>query len=144
MSSWRAAGSLVVHKMLGELSYEGLFEPVPDGDGWLLEFPTAAYRFRARRGAFESWHVEPGSATRDGEPAHDPRVLVIDARQRLGLTGLRLADVLAELTATVTNEPTRLAAAPTATATRRSPAPSSRCAGSPCTANTPRSAVSTS
>lgn len=114
MSSWRAAGSLVVHKMLGELSYEGLFEPVPDGDGWLLEFPGAAYRFRARRGAFESWHVEPGSATREGEPAHDPRVLVIDARKRLGLTGLRLADVLAELTATVTNEATRLATAPSA------------------------------
>lgn len=115
MSSWRAAGSLVVHKMLGELSYEGLFEPVPDGDGWLLEFPGARYRFLARRGAFESWHVEPGSATRDGEPAHDPRVLVVDARQRLGLTGLRLADVLAELTATVTNEATRLATAPNAT-----------------------------
>jgi siderophore synthetase component len=114
MSSWRAAGSLVVHKMLGELSYEGLLEPVPDGEGWLLELPAAAYRFRARRGAFDSWHVEPGSATRDGVPAHDPRVLVVDARKRLGLTGLRLADVLAELTATVTNEAARLARAPTA------------------------------
>jgi siderophore synthetase component len=114
MSSWRAAGSLVVHKMLGELSYEGLLEPVPDGDSWLLELPAAAYRFRARRGAFESWHVEPGSATRDGVPAHDPRVLVVDARERLGLTGLRLADVLAELTATVTNEAARLDRAPTA------------------------------
>ena len=31
--SWRAAGSLVTHKMLGELSYEGLLGPVPDGDG---------------------------------------------------------------------------------------------------------------
>ena len=114
MSSWRAAGSLVVHKMLGELSYEGLLEPVPDGGGWLLALPAATYRFRARRGAFESWHVEPGSATRDGVPAHDPRVLVVDARERLGLTGLRLADVLAELTATVTNEAARLDRAPTA------------------------------
>ncbi|GAB3445102.1 IucA/IucC family protein [Actinophytocola sediminis] len=112
--AWRAAGSLVLHKMLGELSYEGLLEPVADGDGWLLTLPAAGYRFRARRGAFESWHVEPGSATRDGEQAHDPRVLVVDARERLGLTGLRLADVLGELTATVTNEATRLANAPTA------------------------------
>lgn len=112
--SWRRAGELVVHKMLGELSYEGLFEPVPDAGGWLLELPAAGYRFRARRGAFESWHVEPGSATRDGHPATDPRTLVVDARERLGLTGLRLADVLAELTATVTNEAARLDRAPTA------------------------------
>ncbi|MCT2583896.1 IucA/IucC family protein [Actinophytocola gossypii] len=114
MSGWSDAGSLVVHKMLGELSYEGLLEPVRDGDDWVLALPAATYRFRARRGAFESWHVEPGSATRDGEPARDPRTLVVDARERLGLTGLRLADVLAELTATVTNEAARLDRAPTA------------------------------
>ena len=115
MNTWGAAGSLVVHKMLGELSYEGLFEPVADGDGWVLSLPAGVeYRFRARRGAFESWHVEPGSATRDGEPATDPRTLVVDARERLGLTGLRLADVLSELTATVANEATRLGRAPTA------------------------------
>lgn len=117
VGAWRAAGSLVVHKMLGELSYEGLFEPVAAGDEWVLDLPAGVrYRFRARRGAFESWHVEPGSATRDGEPATDPRTLVVDARERLGLTGLRLADVLGELTATVTNEAIRLAGAPTAAA----------------------------
>lgn len=115
MNPWRAAGSLVLHKMLGELSYEGLLEPTADGDGWLLELPGGVcYRFRARRGAFESWHVEPGSATRLGEPATDPRTLLVDARERLGLTGLRLADVLGELTATVTNEAIRLDRAPTA------------------------------
>jgi siderophore synthetase component len=114
--SWRAAGTLVVHKMLGELSYEGLLEPKPDGAEWVLELPAGVvYRFRARRGAFESWHVAPGSATRDGEPATDPRTLVVDARERLGLTGLRLADVLSELTATVTNEAARLDHAPSAT-----------------------------
>jgi siderophore synthetase component len=47
-------------------------------------------------------------------PADDPRTLVVDARATLGLTGLRLADVLAELTATVTNEAARLRRAPTA------------------------------
>jgi siderophore synthetase component len=114
--TWQQAGALVVHKMLGELSYEGLFEPSPDGDGcWVLELADGVrYRFRARRGAFESWHVEPGSATRDEEPVSDPRTLVVDARERLGLTGLRLADVLSELTATVTNEAIRLDRAPTA------------------------------
>jgi siderophore synthetase component len=121
--AWRHAGSLVVHKMLAELSYERLFVPTADGDAWLLELPGGvSYRFRARRGAFESWVVEPGSAVRavDGAaagtpvPADDPRTLVVDARSVLGLGGARLADVLSELTATVTAEAQRLADAVTA------------------------------
>ena len=73
LTTWRQAGALITHKMLGELSYEGLFEPTADGAEHVLALPAATYRFRARRGAFETWHVEPGSATRDGEPAWDPR-----------------------------------------------------------------------
>lgn len=148
-TAWRKAGALITHKMLGELSYEGMLRPTPvgrrrldrtssagredagsrpsghraergnastDGEEYLLSLPDGvSYRFRARRGAFESWHVTPDSATRNGEPAWDPRTLVVDARETLGLTGLRLADVLAELTATVTNEMTRIERAPTAT-----------------------------
>jgi siderophore synthetase component len=114
-TAWRQAGALITHKMLGELSYEGLLEPVEEVGEYVLALPgEVTYRFRARRGAFESWHVEPGSAVRDGEPVSDPRQLVVDARERLGLTGLRLADVLSELTATVANEAARLAHAPTA------------------------------
>nr|WP_167112992.1 IucA/IucC family protein [Amycolatopsis viridis] len=119
--AWRAAGTLIVHKMLGELSYEGLFAPSPVGGEepgqhrpWRLALPGVTYEFRARRGAFQSWTVQPDSATRDGAPATDPRVLVVDARKELGLSGARLADVLAELTATVTNEAARLRRAPTA------------------------------
>ena len=120
--AWRTAGSLVVHKMLGELSYERLFAPVREGDAWLLELPGGVgYRFVARRGAFESWVVAPGSATRtvgDGAPgpADDPRTLVVDARTVLGLGGPRLADVLSELTATVAAEAQRIADAPTVSA----------------------------
>jgi siderophore synthetase component len=114
-TAWRQAGALITHKMLGELSYEGMLLPTVDGDEYVLSLPDeVVYRFRARRGAFESWHVEPGSATRDGASAWDPRQLVVDAREALGLTGLRLADVLAELTATVANEAARLEHAPTA------------------------------
>ncbi|WP_344856887.1 IucA/IucC family protein [Amycolatopsis ultiminotia] len=111
--------------MLGELSYEAMLVPQPAEPTsaghrrWLLELPGGvSYRFEARRGAFESWTVLPGSAVRIEEgaetPADDPRTLVADARETLGLTALRLADVLAELTATVTNEATRLLRAPTA------------------------------
>jgi siderophore synthetase component len=114
---WRAAGSLVTHKMLGELSYEGMLAPLADAEpGWfvLVLGSGVRYRFRARRGAFECWVVEPGTATRDGVPVDDARALIVDARAELGLTGLRLADVLSELTATVTNEAVRLDRAPTA------------------------------
>ena len=114
-TTWRQAGALITHKMLGELSYEGLLVPTVDGDEYVLALPEVTYRFRARRGAFETWHVEPDSATRDGEQVHDPRLLVVDARKLLGLTGLRLADVLSELTATVANEAARLEHSPTAT-----------------------------
>ncbi|MEV4057564.1 IucA/IucC family protein [Amycolatopsis sp. NPDC049688] len=114
-AAWRAAGALITHKMLGELSYEHMLEPVGGGDGYRLDLPDGVtYTFRARRGAFEAWTVEPGSARRGGEPVTDPRTLVVDARAVLGLGGLRLADVLAELTATVANEAARLRRAPTA------------------------------
>ncbi|GAA1020900.1 MULTISPECIES: IucA/IucC family protein [Amycolatopsis] len=126
-AAWRAAGSLVTHKMLGELSYEAMLVPTPGEPtraghrSWRLDLPgDVSYRFEARRGAFESWTVLPGSAIRLANgletPADDPRTLVVDARERLGLTGLRLADVLAELTSTVANEATRLLRAPTAAA----------------------------
>ncbi|MEC3981113.1 IucA/IucC family protein [Amycolatopsis sp. H20-H5] len=111
--------------MLGELSYEAMLVPEAGDETerghrlWRLELPGVVYTFQARRGAFESWTPRPGSATRQADdaapaPADDPRALVVDARATLGLTGLRLADVLAELTATVTNEAARLRRAPSA------------------------------
>ncbi|HVW43677.1 MAG TPA: IucA/IucC family protein [Amycolatopsis sp.] len=124
-AAWRAAGAAVVHKMLGELSFERFFEPEPCEEatpgayhGWRLRLPgDVVYTFRARRGAFGSWAVAPGSATRSVAgampvPADDPRTLVLDARP--GLSRERLAEVLTALTATVANEATRLRAAPSA------------------------------
>lgn len=126
-AAWRLAGSLVTHTMLGELSYEGLFEPVPLDDEdrgayrrWRLSLPgEVGYEFEARRGAFDSWSVAAGTATRrvgaaPPVPVEDPRTLVVDARSVLGLSGRSLADAVAELTATVTSEVTRLKTAPTA------------------------------
>lgn len=126
-AAWRRAGSLVTHEMLGELSYEGLFEPVPVDDekpgayrSWRLSLPgEVGYEFKARQGAFDSWSVVAGSATRRAGsappvPAEDPRTLVVDARSALGVSGPTLAGALAEVTATVASEATRLKSAPTA------------------------------
>ncbi|MGW0663435.1 IucA/IucC family protein [Streptodolium elevatio] len=49
----------------------------------------AVYSFRARRGAFGAWRIQPGSVLRvaDGAaaPATDPARLIVDARAELGL-----------------------------------------------------------
>ncbi len=120
MSTWDDAGTAILEKMLGEFSYEHLWEPVAEGGGWRLDLPAeVTYRFRAHRGALRSWFVEPGSVNRrdpgGSRAATDPRRLVVDARTVLGLDGLRLADVLAELTATVAAEAQRLDRAPSVT-----------------------------
>ena len=123
--AWRMAGAAVVRKMLGELSFERLFEPEPTEDappgayrGWRLSLPgDVGYSFRARRGAFGSWAVAPGGVTRAEAgappvPADDPRTLVLDMRP--GLSPERVSEVLTALTATVAHEAARLRAAPTA------------------------------
>lgn len=125
--AWREAGVAVTAKMLGELAYEQLLAPLaegpagPDGRSWFrVDLPGGiTYRFRARTGALDAWFVVPGSVTRaaGGDPpilAEDPRVVLLDARSLLGLDGARLADVLAELTATLVAEAQRLVVAPTA------------------------------
>ena len=101
-STWQDAGRLLVAKALAELSYEELFVPVPDGPGaWRLELPDAPiYRFRARRGGFGTWRVDPAGVLRGDRPAVDPVRLVLDARAVLGLDGPTTAEVVRELTAT--------------------------------------------
>ena len=90
---WSTAGCALVAKALAEFAYEELLVPVPAGNGWVVELPgPVTYRFRARRGGFGTWRVEPGSVTRTGPgapaaPADDPVRLVLDARAVLGLDG---------------------------------------------------------
>lgn len=125
---WRRAGAALVEKAIAELSYEETLEPVPaeatsrcaDGSStsWRLDLAGGArYTFRARRGAFGSWQVEPGTVRRiapdgpdgpDGPdaragteaPPDDPVRLVLDARDELGLDPPALAEVVRELRAT--------------------------------------------
>ncbi|WNV73591.1 IucA/IucC family protein [Geodermatophilus sp. DSM 44513] len=100
--AWTDAGRRLVAKALAELSYEELLTPVPDGpDRWRLELPGApVHRFRARRGGFGTWRVDPGSVLRGDRPAVDPVRLLLDARAVLGLDGPTTAEVVRELTAT--------------------------------------------
>ena len=128
---WRAAGRQLLAKTLGEFAYEELLEPrpVPTDAGWYrlsvhaappesaappavvdgmsgpkTQRPTGAeteYAFRARRGAYGSWFVEPGSVRRDGQPAVDPLEFLADAQGTLGLAGDTAGHLVREFAATL-------------------------------------------
>ncbi|GAA2818601.1 IucA/IucC family siderophore biosynthesis protein [Kitasatospora paracochleata] len=108
---WRRARRALLAKMLGEFAYEELIEPVPAGDGWVVEFPDAGYRFRAERGAYGSWRVAEDSL--DAE-LDDPLRFLQHARGPLGLSGDTVGHLVRELTATLIADAHLRATAPTA------------------------------
>ncbi|MFB7675876.1 IucA/IucC family protein [Kitasatospora purpeofusca] len=100
---WQRAGRTLLAKMLGEFAYEELLAPTATGapDGWTLALPGAEYRFTARRGAYESWLVDPGSVRCDDPEGLDPLRFLVHARHALGLRGDTTGHLLRELTATL-------------------------------------------
>ncbi|TDC27877.1 IucA/IucC family siderophore biosynthesis protein [Streptomyces sp. 8K308] len=88
--------------MIGEFAYEGIVSPRPDGppaDAYQLRVASdLGYRFRARRGAYGHWSVDPASLT----PAADPLEFVVRAHDTLlGLAGDTTGHLIRELTATL-------------------------------------------
>ncbi|MDH6136086.1 siderophore synthetase component [Kitasatospora sp. MAA4] len=99
---WRRACRALLAKMIGEFSYEELLHPEPVPGGYRLALPDGPeYRFAARRGAYGSWQVEPGSVRADGVPAEDPLDFLLAARGLLGLSGDTTGHLVRELTATL-------------------------------------------
>nr|WP_232110261.1 IucA/IucC family protein [Streptomyces buecherae] len=98
-------------KMLAEFAYEGVLTPEPDTEVpaappaeaepvayRLPEVDGVTYRFRARRGAYGHWIVDPASVT----PCADPlRFLARAHHELLGLSGDTTGHLLRELTATL-------------------------------------------
>ncbi|MDT0305624.1 IucA/IucC family siderophore biosynthesis protein [Streptomyces sp. DSM 44917] len=90
-------------KLLGEFAYEGILTPRPDGPEdsgrYVLPVPGgSSYRFRARRGAYGHWRIDPASL----EPAADPLAFVAQAHDTLlGLSGDTTGHLIRELTATL-------------------------------------------
>ncbi|WP_461010649.1 IucA/IucC family protein [Streptomyces capparidis] len=103
-------------KALAEFAYEELITPEPAGDGgYAVRLASGVeYRFRARRGAYESWRVDPASVLRDGAPAHDPLTFLLDARTTLGITDDTAGHLVRELSTTLVADTRQLAEAPTA------------------------------
>ncbi|MGH4013055.1 MAG: IucA/IucC family protein [Pseudonocardiaceae bacterium] len=115
-SAWRRAGRDLMAKMLAELSYEQLLDPVAVGDNdYRVDVGGGVgYTFAARRGAFGAWRVEPSSVLRhtaDGRQAAgtDPLQFVLDAQEKLGLSGDTAGHLVRELSATLAAD-TRLLA----------------------------------
>ncbi len=90
---------------------EGMYGPAvrkPEG-------AETEYAFRARRGAYGSWFVEPGSVRRGGHQAVDPLIFLADAQGTLGLAGDTAGHLVREFAATLAAD-VRIAARATATA----------------------------
>ncbi|ONK10766.1 IucA/IucC family siderophore biosynthesis protein [Streptomyces sp. MP131-18] len=106
-SAWHHAARRLLAKMLAEFAYEDVIRPRADGspaDAYHLPVGSdLTYRFRARRGAYGHWRVDPGSIT----PAADPLEFVARAHDGLlGLSGDTTGHLIRELTATLSADVT--------------------------------------
>lgn len=109
--SWRKAARALLAKCVGEFCYEGLLAPDPDpeaesADHYRLDLDQGVcYRFRADRGDYGSWFVDPESLRRSERGAdstpHDPLLFVRDAQGRLELPGDTAGHLVRELAATL-------------------------------------------
>ncbi len=105
--AWARAGRAMLAKAIGEFAYEELLAPVHEhGDTYRVDLPgEVRYGFRARRGAYDCWHVDPASLRRTGplgdEPGDDMLRFLLDAHSTLGLTGDTAGHLVRELTATL-------------------------------------------
>ncbi|MDQ4006980.1 MAG: IucA/IucC family siderophore biosynthesis protein [Actinomycetota bacterium] len=106
---WCTANHRMLAKTLGEFCYEQLLQPERDDDAYVVRLDGGvSYRFRARRGSFAGWHVEPGSVRRaggDGVP-HPPGAnaaldFFVDAHPTLGMAPDTLGHLIPELSATL-------------------------------------------
>ncbi len=109
-SAWCHASRDLLAKLLAELSYEGVLTPEPDDEppdrapqdgATAYRLPVTdevTYRFRARRGAYGHWRVEPDSIT----PHGDALQFLADAHDTvLELSGDTTGHLVRELTATL-------------------------------------------
>ncbi|WP_247597558.1 IucA/IucC family siderophore biosynthesis protein [Streptomyces sp. RKND-216] len=99
--TWERAARRLLTKMLAEFAYERIIRPHAEEDGThsVAVDPDLTLRFRARRGAYGHWIIDPDSVT----PALDPVDFVARAHDGLlGLSGDTTGHLIRELTATLT------------------------------------------
>ncbi|WP_328667633.1 IucA/IucC family siderophore biosynthesis protein [Streptomyces sp. NBC_00322] len=111
--TWSRAAGRLLAKMLGEFAYEEIIEPVPDRGAPASASPArytlalddgGSLSFRAGRGAYGSWRVDPDSIEHEGRPFTDPLAFLVRARDRLAVDGATLGHLLRELTTTLVSD----------------------------------------
>ncbi|MGW1997159.1 IucA/IucC family protein [Embleya sp. NPDC001921] len=116
---WRRVNRDMIAKSLAEFAYEELLGPVADGDTYTVDVSgDVRYRFRARRGAYDAWHVDSASVVREWEggadPAEDMLQFLLDAHTVIGLSGDTAGHLVRELTATLAADAASAASAASA------------------------------
>lgn len=106
--TWARAARRLLIKMLAEFAYEEIIRPEPEGPGLyrLAVSGDLTIRFRARRGAYGHWRIDPDSLTPTTDPFH---FLACAHEGLLRLGGDTTGHLIRELTATLTAD-ARLAA----------------------------------
>ncbi|WP_199824038.1 IucA/IucC family siderophore biosynthesis protein [Streptomyces sp. NBRC 109706] len=99
---WQRIARELFAKLLAEFAYEGIITPYAEhGQRGAYALPVSeelTYRFRARRGAYGHWRIDPASIT----PAADPLAFVAAAHDTvLSLSGDTTGHLIRELTATL-------------------------------------------
>lgn len=99
---WERAARRLLAKMLSAFAYEEIVEPRRTDRGYLLTLDDdLALSFRARRGAYGTWHVDADTVELQGQPFSDPLRFLVLARRLLGLDGATLGHLVRELTTTL-------------------------------------------
>ncbi|MFE7128207.1 IucA/IucC family protein [Streptomyces sp. NPDC057617] len=103
--AWDLAAGRLLAKLLGEFAYEEIVEPAPvpgAADHYALTLDAGeTLLFRATRGAYGHWRVDPGSVRYRNRPFSDPLGFLPLARRLLGLDGETLGHLVRELTTTL-------------------------------------------
>ncbi|WP_343234964.1 IucA/IucC family siderophore biosynthesis protein [Streptomyces sp. SID10853] len=101
--NWDRAARRLLAKMLSAFAYEEIVEPVArtGGHHTLTLDDDLPLTFRARRGAYGHWHIDPDTIALQGEPFSDPLRFLVLARRLLELDGATLGHLVRELTTTL-------------------------------------------
>jgi siderophore synthetase component len=103
--AWDRAARRLLAKTLGEFAYEGVVEPVlvpGSGDRYALTLDAGeTLTFRATRGAYDCWRVDPGTVRCEDRPFTDPLTFLLLSRRLLAIDGATLGHLIRELTTTL-------------------------------------------
>ncbi|MFC0629065.1 IucA/IucC family protein [Kribbella deserti] len=111
---WAIANRALVRKALAEFTHERLFEPVADGDEYVVTGPVSVYRFSAGRYPLNHWEVSAPSITRtvDGAAARiDALDFITEFHQQLGIGADMLPVYLEEISSTLASSAYKLSKA---------------------------------